>query len=600
MKKTLEYLFWWTMLLILSLNLYWNISLYYSFHNVILDFWYTNLHYYFIVLWIVLGIVVMKIDQWKADPEKKEIFGWKYFYWILGGIILLWVWIRLYNIDSLGFSNDEGFSALHSYNINQTWLPCQVQSDSCYIRWVPYHYFVSIFTYFGSVNELFVRLPWVILFVISMIYILKYLTLIQFDRKAIIIILFTLSFADYFVVMSNLARMYIMMLTFVLMFLYYYTKYAIMNNRTKANLIIIFISWLLAILSHELWLLLAYFVVDFVLFRRKSKLYLSVFTGLWIGILMYLFLSIPKNLYFDSNYLSYFDIIGNSFSWGTISNIFTNIVGNIQWQNWYFPKLLIDYLPFVFIFALLGIIKIIQKDEFKFYPLIGFCIFSIIVMSLYKIEQYPRYSWWIFSLFTIIALIGFNNFTKYWWKYYLLFGIFMLNSFLNIYNYKNISYGTAINLPEHIVTVPWESYYPDDKTFVSYMQSQYKPWDIIVYDYWIQEVNLLINWLPAPQYLLSKYDPISYLQVYHYQKLYEKDEQRYLYKWWPRFIQSRWDLLDIIENNKSKNIYYISSADFDWLRWHSISNKNIYNYIEDNFPIVFKWKDNVMKIFKLN
>lgn len=600
MKKIIDYLFFGVMGLILILNLYWSISLASSFHNSILDWLYNNLYYFFIVLWLILWIILLKLDYGIKNTEKENNFLWKYFVYLIALIIVIWVGIRIYNIDALGFSNDEWFTALYSYFINNSWLPCIQWSDSCYIRGLPYHYFVSLFTMFGWASEMLVRLPWIVLFTVFIIFVYKYLSLIKLNRIVILLVIILLSLGDYLVVMSNLARMYIMMLTFVVMFLYYYTNYSIMNNRTKSNLIMIFVSWLLAILSHELWLLLAYFVLDFILFRRKSKLYVSLLTGLWIGIFMYLFLSIPKILYFDSNYLSYFDIIGNNNLWSYMWNIFTNIIGKIQWQNWYFPKLLIDYLPFVFIFSLLGIIKTIQKDDSKLYPLIGFCLFSIMVMSLYKIEHYPRYSWWIFSLFTIIAGIGFFDFVKYWWRYYLLFGIFVLTSTLNIYNYKNITYGTTINLPEHIVTVPWESYYPDDKTFVSYIQSNYKAWDIFIYDYWIQEVNLVINDFPSPEYLISKYDPISYLQAYHYQKLYEKDGSRYLYKWWPRFIQSRWDLLDIIENNKTKNIYYISSADYNWQRWHTIGNKNIYNYIADFYPIVYKWKDDILRIFKLN
>ncbi|MEF2175683.1 MAG: hypothetical protein V3575_04375 [Candidatus Absconditabacteria bacterium] len=600
MKKIIDYLFFGVMGLILILNLYGSISLASSFHNSILDWLYNNLYYFFIVLGLILGIILLKLDYGIKNTEKENNFLGKYFVYLIALIIVIGVGIRIYNIDALGFSNDEGFTALYSYFINNSGLPCIQGSDSCYIRGLPYHYFVSLFTMFGGASEMLVRLPGIVLFTVFIIFVYKYLSLIKLNRIVILLVIILLSLGDYLVVMSNLARMYIMMLTFVVMFLYYYTNYSIMNNRTKSNLIMIFVSGLLAILSHELGLLLAYFVLDFILFRRKSKLYVSLLTGLGIGIFMYLFLSIPKILYFDSNYLSYFDIIGNNNLGSYMGNIFTNIIGKIQGQNWYFPKLLIDYLPFVFIFSLLGIIKTIQKDDSKLYPLIGFCLFSIMVMSLYKIEHYPRYSWWIFSLFTIIAGIGFFDFVKYGWRYYLLFGIFVLTSTLNIYNYKNITYGTTINLPEHIVTVPGESYYPDDKTFVSYIQSNYKAGDIFIYDYWIQEVNLVINDFPSPEYLISKYDPISYLQAYHYQKLYEKDGSRYLYKGGPRFIQSRGDLLDIIENNKTKNIYYISSADYNGQRGHTIGNKNIYNYIADFYPIVYKGKDDILRIFKLN
>jgi len=577
-KKNIYYSFL-VSLLVVFVNRVFNYSIYLPDLHFLWNFEYS------FIFWTVLSGMLSLSFLPTAQPSKLKT---KTFLIIIITISLLWIILRLRNLGHLWFVNDEGFTALYSYLINQSWLPCDFGTWICYSRWFPYHYFVSLFTYFLWVNEFSIRFPNILIFIGILFYLYKFLTLIKTDKKIIILIFLLTCFADFNLVLTDLARFYTLGLLFFLMFLYYYYRSFVLDQ--KPNYFLLGMSAILGIFTFEYNVVLLYFLID-PLVTQKLKLYKSC--QFWVMGGLILLATIAANLrpvyfYLDPGYIWYTGI----------ATSITSIIQRFSFDLFYID-LLFKYLPFLIVFGCFWVLFFV-KHEKQQRTLLYFLLFCLLSFVFYKSQWFARYARGFYSILFIIFAYGFFylNISKNL-KILLLTWTLIVNLW-NIYYIKTLEYGSKTDKNFFLSTLPIEKYYPDDKSFVEYLNKNYTKWDIIIFDYRIQEVYLKLSGFDQPDYVITDFGPVDYIKTYSNIKIYKDKNQYFLYKNWTKFITNREELSIIVQKNFWRNIFYISSADFNGQKNHSISNKNLYDYINIFCKPVFVAQDKNTKIFELS
>ncbi len=229
-----------------------------------------------LVFWTILSWISL-LKNTNFDTKTSNI-NKKFFLIILIFICSISIALRLWNLWHLGIVNDEGYTTFYSYLINQNRIPCDINTKICYLRWVPYHYLVSLFTLFLGTNEFTVRLPNIVIFIWILFYLYKILNIFKADKKLILLIFGLICFADFGFGLVNLARFYTLWLFFFLTTLYYY--YSIFIIKQSKNYFFMIVSIVLGILTFEFNVVFIYFLIDPLLNKNfslyKNKKFLKI------------------------------------------------------------------------------------------------------------------------------------------------------------------------------------------------------------------------------------------------------------------------------------------------------------------------------------
>jgi hypothetical protein len=145
-----------------------------------------------------------------------------------------------------------------------------------------------------------------------------------------------------------------------------------------------------------------------------------------------------------------------------------------------------------------------------------------------------------------------------------------------------------------------EQYHPDDKTPVEYVAAHYQPGDVIVTDYWMQDVYLFLSLGRKSDFFVSRWDRDAFLDKFPYYKLYHDpiDDSWKMSRNGPVLIGSLEALQTVLDTHTGR-IWYITSSDFDRKPYLYISQKNINAFVTDRFvdDLVYTGKDENSRVY---
>jgi len=531
----------------------------------------------------------------KESESRKSLSFDKWNLLIIIILLICGFLLRIWNLGKLGFVTDEASTAQYAYYINKIGLPC---SDGiCYLRGLPYLYFVSIFTKLFGVTEFWVRFPGVIVGILTIMVLIWFLRKLNINKKVILLTTFLLVFSDWHIMLSRYARMYGMMLLFMILAFIFLIEFIEKNKGVK--LIYSFIFVILALLTHQFAMLLV-FLVFFPWFFRKNNYYKDKrFLFFIILVFLSIFLALTKlpGYIYDHNYFGFYDFypeyLGVDKWW---------FLQNIQLPNFIYIENMFMYFPVISIFTSLFIISNLFKPR-KEFLIGGFILFSFIVFSIYKIDYILKYLWWILALIIPVFSLSIYPFLKDRKIVFLIvILIVLIPSQFGIYHILMSDYGKGQKDFPTITPSHTEDYYADDKTPIIFLTRFYKEGDIIIYDYWIQNIYLQLLLKKQADYTVSRRTIEETIQKFPMYKFYRGGNVWQITKDGPVIISSLHELLEILDENKTKNVWYISGADFEGRKYLYISQKTIDNYIRENYSnnIIYIGKDNNSRLYLLN
>ncbi len=525
-------------------------------------------------------------------------------------IVALGSFIRLYKLGDINLANDEGLTSLYAQHIADTGIPCWAADKVCYRRGFPYTYFVAGFVKLFGFSEFIVRLPSVFMYMLTLCFFYLILSILSASRRLIFASFIIISLADFNVALSGLARMYSMSLVFVLMFSYFYLREFIAEKRHWSNYFAMFFAFTLGIYTHIFAIVLLYFLLD-PLLRRKFYIYKDIrVITLFLSMISIFFLRLDLTwrIYLDPNYLGPIELL-----WAPLSSATDRFISFLThfWKIFdskLFTHLFVS-LPLLALSWIVGIFSLWKKKHYK--TLIIFVIICFLLTSWYGAGLYPRHTWVVFTLFSLFSAYGILILFKLQlrWTARTIITFLALGNMWNIFYLKGLSYWDTTTKVPLLQTVIEEDYIRDDSFFISFLDRHYSSWDIILVDYWIQEIYLQLHNYPFPDYLISWFTPKEHLANNSYNKIYHEnydeseDENnsevwRY-YKDGPEFVYTIEQLEDLVKKHEGKNIYYISSANFNYDNRHPISNETVYQYIEKEYRIIVRGRDGYAKIFRI-
>lgn len=526
--------------------------------------------------------VLFTFNQIIFHLKKWIIEEGKYYIIFLFSLLVIGFCLRIFDLGKLGYSTDEGSAAKYSYFINQSGLPCS-PDGICYYTG-PYFYFISLFTKIFGVSELWVRLPGVIITIITLGVVYFLVKKITSNKNIGLLSVIIIVFADWHIMLGRYARQYGLMLFFVILALFYY--YKTFYEKKLLNIIPLLLFIAFALLTHQLSFLLIFLILE-PFFNKNIQLYKNKWFMIFSVILLILiYLSLTKIsshfTYYGENYIGYNDL-------KTIEAPSAKFwyLEKIQLPDWAYVKKIFIYFPLAAILIISFITTTFIDRKFKANNLFFIFVFlSFIIMSVYKIEYSLKYLWWFLVIFYIC-------FAYCWYCLYLinqklstvLLFLALIPSAFGINFIFSRQYGSDEKKYPLLMNSHVEEYYPDDKTIVQYVLDNYQKDDIIITDYWIQNVYLLIAKNMDSQYFISPLDGEELAKKYVVNKFYQEDENTWrLSKSGPVIISDVNEFIKILQKNQQKRIWYISSADFNGRRYEGISNWDIIQYIKHNLP----------------
>lgn len=516
-------------------------------------------------------------------------------------ILLIGSVLRLINLGKLGYSTDEGSTALYSYYINNSGLPC---ADAiCYLRGLPYLYFASLFTKIFGVTEFWVRFPGVLITMGTLVILYFLVKKITANKTIALLAVTLITFADWHFMLGRYARMYGFFLFFVILSFYFYIKTFHENN--SKYIIPLILSIIFALLTHQLGMLLVFFVA-LPLLTNKLDLYKNkcfiLFCFMLLASVFLSFTKLPGIIYTDPNYLSLYDVHPE---YRIIDKFW--YLNHLQKPNWTFIKDLFRFFPLaatILSSYLLYIVFDFRRQNTIKNIFVFFIVFAFIIMAIYKIQYVPKYLWWLL----VVIYIPLSTAIYYIYKNLskkiatLIVLTLLLGSSIGIQHILSRNYGEDETRFPILMSTHVESYHPDDKTPIEFLKNNYQSGDIIISDYWMQNVYMKILMNRQSDYHISRLNYDEFLKKYPYYKLYIKNESWRLGKTGPFLIHSTDELILIINQHANKRIWYISGADFDKKKFLSISNKPVDDFIKANYSnkIVYTAKDNNSKVYLIN
>lgn len=529
----------------------------------------------------------------------KRIASWMYKEGGLYGggllaIVLIGFILRIWNLGKLGYSTDEGSTALYAFYIDQTGLPCS--EGICYLRGLPYLYFVSIFTKIFGLTEFWVRFSGVIIATTAVILLYILVRKIGYPKNTALLGAFLIVFADWHFMLSRYARMYGMLLFFVILSLIFYLY--VFHEKKKNYLFPLIISVILALLTHQFSMLLIFLLLipfitkEYNIYRQRNFIFFTFF----LFIALYLALIKLPGIIFSNGYVGVYDLFP---------------VRNILDEHWYFERLqnpnfiyveyMLKNLPTISIIFITVISLQLMKTKNDLKTVLSyFLIFSFIIFAIFKIDYNIKYLWWILPIIYFVFAQGLALIFKINKIYsYVIIILLLISSVLGIAHIISTDYGTLQNSKPLIMPTHVEKYYIDDKTPVDFLKKKYKEGDIIITDYWMQDVYLMLELGRKSDYFISRWNSSFWMNKFPYYKLYYDGRNYRISQKGPVYINEMKDIISIIINNK--RVWYISSADFDGRKYEYISTSETISWLnKNNIKPVYVGRDNNSKVYLFN
>ncbi len=556
-----------------------------------------------IIVAILIGSILFipllkshKIALPKKIPTNASVFL-RYntiIFFVLVGVSFL---LRLIQLGALGYSTDEGSTALYSYYINNTGLPCG--DDICYYRGIPYLYFVSFFTQIFGVTEFWVRFPGVVLSIILAIVLYFFIKKVYSNPHIALLSSTLVLFADWNFMLGRYARMYCMFALFVLLSVWLY--HLVFREKKYKYYILLLGSVTAAIFLHQFGMLLGFFIIE-PFFSRKFSQYKNILFIIFIfailGLTYYIFSGFLGRFFTSDAYVSLYTYYPTKFY--TSSGWFVHRFGLPDWTA---LKYLFKFFPVAFILLTSYLLASLTSFKKNYNSVLIFCLSIIFSMAVFKFDLAFKYIWWVLVLLYIPLGIALYHLLKRYKKITtVLILLLLLESSVGIHHILTRDYGQSETSYPMLMSTHVEEYHPDDKTIVEYVVEHADAEDIIITDYWIQDVYLTLALQRKSDYFISKLDEYEFLLRFPYYRLVKQDDSWLLTTSGPEMITTVDEVRTALNAHRDKTIWYISSVDFDQSIHRNVSNKKAYKYISERYKteIVYTGKDGNSRVYILN
>ena len=253
------------------------------------------------IAWVTLKLTENQISG--QDTSKK----YPLHHWLPGVALVLilaaGLLLRLYHLGYLGLSTDEGSTALFSHAISISGLPCI--DGECYLRGFPYLYLVSFFTgIFGS-TEFWVRLPGLAI-TATIIPLMYFITKRLSNHSSALIVVSLVAFTDWNMMLSRYARMYNLLLLFILISIALFSHYLKKQQWWIGFLLVI--SSGLAMVTHQFGLLLGFISLHLIVTKRPFTIKDGFLSGGIILAAVYVLTQVP-GLTYETGFQSIYSIV---------------------------------------------------------------------------------------------------------------------------------------------------------------------------------------------------------------------------------------------------------------------------------------------------
>lgn len=546
-----------------------------------------------VVLIVPSHIEAQKIEAPKTVVQRRTL--WRILALIIAILVVAFT-IRMIKLGALGYSTDEGSTALYAWAINNTGLPCH--HDICYLRGLPYLYAVAGVTHVFENNEFWVRFTGV---GIEMLALVMSLVLIQhlWKRwKLTLLAAAIISFGGWQIMLGRYARMYGTMLLFLLIALWAYSKTFI--QKKYSYLPILCIAAIAAMLTHQFGMLLVFFVIEPLLTKRWNLYKNPWFIGFCAFMLAATFVTltkVPGITYISDAYKSLYelrpDLQARDAYW---------YLANLQLPNVVYIKHLFLYYPvslLLFVFSTAYLFA--RQHTHRWIAL--FACWILFVTTIYRIDYALKYLWWILVIVHLVAIFGLCMYYRRH-RFLAIIPVALLAAQLifGMYVILTRDYGTnttrlPILMPTHV-----EAYSPDDKTPAEYVAANATPDDIVITDYWMQNVYLQMAGHRMSDAHISQWNDAEFFKKFPYYQLYDDNGVWRLEKDGPKHISTIKSFVRFLQDNENRTIWYISSVDFTNKKYLYISTPSLNTFIRNNFgnDIVYTGKDNNSVVYKLS
>jgi len=184
--------------------------------------------------------------------------------WLLLVIVAFGIVLRLYNLGSLGLTENEDYVANAVRSILQTGLPIY-PSGVLYPRALPFTYLTSISVHLFGFEDFSLRIPGTVFSVLSIV-VGYLLTARFFGVRVALIAAFLFAFSDWEILLGRTARMYGTLSFFLLLSIWLLDKAVLEGGKFLKSLTII--SLVVTCFIHKLAIMLLPFILFYYLFRK--------------------------------------------------------------------------------------------------------------------------------------------------------------------------------------------------------------------------------------------------------------------------------------------------------------------------------------------
>lgn len=587
---------------------------YFEFVNIILfNIW--LLKYWIILLTITIWILLIynnkeKINEIIMFTEKEKLqtqekrFLFKEKHNIISKIPIIWrvinyissddltlVWISVifgfFIVNYLFIKNfnilpDESFHLFAAYWIWDYLLP-NIGNNLLYLRWIIVSYFVFVFNYFVQDPEYALRLPSLLISIITLFVILN-TKLLNTKGKIITLILFSVNI--FFIQNATYWRFYVYQILVNLLFFLTLISIENTNKLSFKDHLLLAIFPIISIFISELYLYVFMSYWLFLLFMLKGRIFHRKHFILWlfVSILVAIKILIIKDIVLLDPVL-----ISLKPTWiATTESNFVMYVLNELSANVYFVNLFFNELAFIFIFTILWWLILYKKNKIS----MSFVYLYIFLISITTIKNQPyTLSFFIWVYLFLSGIWIYYIYKIIWNKIILVCWIIWFWLFQSVDYFKNLHIGWTP--PPLMYISPAIRIHNDFQSVSEYVNN-------LKYD---KNETLLISayWISLPHRTYLKQD-LDYILWWYYRMFREDNEWNY-YELFTK-LKSINNILDLQVLNKDKDLIIITSYTstnlFKNINWTVIKHipDDMIRFLDSNWKNVkYIGKDNVSKVY---
>ncbi len=395
--------------------------------------------------------ILGKICRWGYKEGK-----WYVIWFLL--ILLIWSFIRIYNLWKNWLYVDEWYTLMWIIWISEKWIPI-MPNDIIYYRGAVFSYISYLIHKIWNINmllsaRLVSSISWIIMIIFSYILWKKFV-----NKKIWLLLALFISLWLWWIEMSIWARYYSLNALIYILSTYY--LYLFINSKKITFLILFFVLSILWIFTHliSIVLFIVWVVILIYFFSNNKKIQFLIWSIIPLIIILILWIrNYINNKQFD-------------FLW-----VLYRYINKLDFKI-FFIDFYINYLIIIIPWIILALSFLVKYNKKKYFFLAIVSSFPLIFVTYYSLHEVSRYiyiSYFYIVLMWIYSLYIYSKIYKNM-KYYLLVILVFLASFIQyLPESLNIPFrksGEYYNQKYFAPTSAWTNKIPNDILGYKYLKN---------------------------------------------------------------------------------------------------------------------------------